>query len=218
MRWPSRARLAACALAACVLESGCRRGAAVDAPPTRVSRARNVLVITVDTLRADHLPPYGYQKVATPAISRLAQEGIRFESAFTPAPLTLPAHSSAFTGLQPFRHGVRDNGGFALDSQRATLASTLKANGFQTAAFVSAFVLDSRWGLANGFDHYFDDFTIASGDLAAMARVQRTGGETWSQARRWLEQHPDGRFFVWLHLFDPHTPYAPAGTVPRPIQ
>jgi choline-sulfatase len=210
MRWPSRARTAAAAsaVAICVVDGGCRDRAPAEKPPPDTVRGRNVLVITVDTLRADHLPPYGYEKVATPAISRLAQEGVRFESAFTPAPLTLPAHSSAFTGLQPFRHGVRDNGAFSLAPQHATLASTLKVHGFQTAAFVSAFVLDSRWGLANGFDHYFDDFTVSAADLAAMARVQRAGGETWRQARAWLEGHRTGRFFVWLHLFDPHTPYA----------
>jgi arylsulfatase A-like enzyme/tetratricopeptide (TPR) repeat protein len=209
MRWPNRAgsAAAASAVAVSVLAAGCR-GAPVDEPRREVVRARNVLVITIDTLRADHLPPYGYEKVATPAISRLAQEGVRFASAFTPAPLTLPAHASVFTGLQPFRHGVRDNGAFSLDPQHATLASTLKRHGFQTAAFVSAFVLDSRWGLANGFDHYFDGFTVSAADLAAIARVQRTGGDTWRQARAWLEAHRSGRFFVWLHLFDPHTPYA----------
>ncbi len=170
---------------------------------------RNVLVITVDTLRADHLPTYGYQKLATPAISRLAQEGVRFDLAFTPVPLTLPAHASIFTGRLPFRHGVRDNGGFYVDAGQPTLAATLKANGFHTAAFVSTFVLDSRWGLANGFDRYFDNFTVAAADLAAMARVQRPGAETWSEARQWLDQHVQEKFFVWIHLFDPHTPYLP---------
>jgi choline-sulfatase len=210
MRCHSLARSVAAAIAAgsCILEAGCTGRAPEQASPN-IPRARNGLIITVDTLRADHLPPYGFDGVATPAISRLAQEGVRFESAFSPVPLTLPAHASLFTGLQPFRHGVRDNGGFYLDPERATLASILKGNGFQTAAFVSAFVLDSRWGLAKGFDHYFDDFTISAGDLAAMARVQRTAGETWSRARQWLDQHLDGRFFVWLHLFDPHTPYSP---------
>jgi choline-sulfatase len=184
-------------------------GAAPAGRPAAPAAAHNVLVITVDTLRADHLPAYGYKKLTTPAISRLADEGVRFESAFTPAPLTLPAHSSAFTGMQPFRHGVRDNGGFYLDPQRPTLASTLKAHGFQTAAFVSAFVLDSQWGLSTGFDRYYDDFSVKPGDLAAMARVQRTGDVTWTEARGWLDAHAGGKFFVWLHLFDPHTPYEP---------
>jgi choline-sulfatase len=210
MRCHDIARSVAAAIAVCsgILDTGCT-GRAPEKASQNISRARNVLVITVDTLRADHLPPYGYDRVATPAISRLAREGVRFESAFSPAPLTLPAHSSAFTGLQPFRHGVRDNGGFYLNPERATLASVLKDNGFRTAAFVSAFVLDSRWGLSKGFDHYFDGFTISAGDLTAMARVQRPAGETWSRARQWLEQQADGGFFVWLHLFDPHAPYAP---------
>src|SRR5262249_40354720 len=112
-------------------------------------------------------------------------------------------------GLQPFSHGVRDNGGFYLDPSHTTLATILKANGYRTAAFVSAFVLDSRWGLGAGFDRYFDDFSVTTADLAAMARVQRPGGDTWAEARRWLDEHANEKFFVWLHLFDPHTPYTP---------
>jgi arylsulfatase A-like enzyme/tetratricopeptide (TPR) repeat protein len=173
------------------------------------SARANVLLISVDTVRADHLPPHGYTRIDTPAISRLAREGVRFSAAYTPVPLTLPAHSSLLTGLQPFTHSVRDNGGFYLDPSRPTLATILKANGFQTAAFVSAFVLDSRWGLGSGFDRYFDDFTVSQADLAAMARVQRPGDETWAEARRWLDSHVNGTFFVWLHLFDPHSPYTP---------
>ena len=134
---------------------------------------------------------------------------MRFTAAYSAVPLTLPSHTSILTGLQPFTHGVRDNGGFYLNPSHPTLATILKANGYQTAAFVSAFVLDSRWGLANGFDRYFDHFTVTTADLAAMARVQRPGGETWAEARRWLDDHVKERFFVWLHLFDPHTPYAP---------
>ena len=169
----------------------------------------NVLVITIDTLRADRLPMYGAAGVETPAISRLAAEGATFQWAFTPVPLTLPAHASIFTGLQPFRHGVRDNGGFYLDSAQRTLASTLKGRGYSTAAFVSAFVLDSQWGLATGFDHYYDDFALSAADTRAMARVQRPGEQTWAAAERWLGEHGNGRFFAWLHLFDPHTPYDP---------
>jgi arylsulfatase A-like enzyme/tetratricopeptide (TPR) repeat protein len=169
----------------------------------------NVLLISVDTVRTDHLPAYGNARIETPAISKLAREGVRFTNAYTTVPLTLPAHASILTGLQPFTHGVRDNGGFYLDASRPTLATILKSNGFQTAAFVSAFVLDSRWGLGRGFDRYFDDFTVSQADLAAMARVQRPGDETWAEARRWLDSHVNGTFFVWLHLFDPHSPYTP---------
>lgn len=183
-----------------------RRAARSAAAPTRNS---NVLLITVDTLRSDHLTPYGDARIDTPAITRLAREGVRFTAAYTPVPLTLPAHSSILTGLLPFTHGVRDNGGFYLDPSRPTLATVLKANAFRTAAFVSAFVLDSRWGLANGFDRFFDNFTVSTADLAAMARVQRPGGETWDETRHWLDDHVNEKFFVWLHLFDPHSPYTP---------
>jgi arylsulfatase A-like enzyme/Tfp pilus assembly protein PilF len=202
--------LAAVAITGISATSACRptlRG-------TGKSNPTNVFLVTIDTLRADHLAPYGDTEIETPTALRLAREGIRFTAAYTPVPLTLPAHSSILTGLQPFTHGVRDNGGFYLDPSRPTLATILKGNGFRTAAFVSAFVLDSRWGLANGFDQYFDHFDVSAADLAAMARVQRPGGETWEEARRWLDDHAQEQFFVWLHLFDPHTPYAP----PEPYQ
>jgi arylsulfatase A-like enzyme/thioredoxin-like negative regulator of GroEL len=186
---------------------GCSRApSSAVVPPAPDS---NVLVITIDTLRADHLGPYGYARLKTPAIERLAREGVVFKAAYTTAPLTLPAHCTIFTGLLPARHGVRDNGGFFLEPTRPTLATELKARGYSSAAFVSAFVLDSRWGLSNGFDEYYDNFRVSLGDLAAMARVQRQGGETWAQAREWIAAHAADRFFVWMHLFDPHTPYAP---------
>lgn len=204
-RFPTAALIVA---VTCSASIACR-GESLGSDRSRKSSARNVLFITVDTVRADHLPPYGYQRLTAPAITRLAREGVTFHSAFTPVPLTLPAHSSVFTGMQPFHHGVRDNGGFYLDPQRPTLATMLKANGFRTAAFVSAFVLDSRWGLASGFDRYFDNFAVSAADLDAMARVQRPGGETWAEARQWLDQHVHEKFFVWLHLFDPHSPYGP---------
>jgi arylsulfatase A-like enzyme/tetratricopeptide (TPR) repeat protein len=169
----------------------------------------NVLLLTVDTLRPDRLAPYGSMLLDTPAAARLAREGVRFTAAYRSVPLTLPSHTTILTGLQPFTHRVRDNSGFYLEPSHPTLTTTLKSNGFQTAAFVSAFVLDSRWGLNNGFDYYFDNFTVTTADLAAMARVQRPGSATWSEAQRWLNEHGNERFFVWLHLFDPHTPYAP---------
>jgi arylsulfatase A-like enzyme/thioredoxin-like negative regulator of GroEL len=176
---------------------------------TAIAPGANILFITVDTLRPDHLAPYGYQGLATPAIGRLAREGVLFKAAYASVPLTLPSHSTIFTGLLPFTHGVRDNGGFYLDGSRPTLATLLKSRGYSTAAFVSAFVLDSRWGLARGFDEYYDNFQVSLGDLAAMARVQRPGGETWAQVRVWLRAHASERFFLWMHLFDPHAPYTP---------
>ena len=169
----------------------------------------NVVVITIDTLRADRLPAYGYTAVATPAIDRLAREGVRFAAAYSPVPMTLPSHASIFTGLLPGRHGVRDNGSSYLAGDQPTMAAAFRAAGYATGAFVSAFVLDSRWGLAQGFDDYFDDFEVAAGDLNAMARIQRPGKDTWSRARQWLDAKSSAPFFLWVHLFDPHTPYDP---------
>src|SRR5437870_5667040 len=134
--------------------AGCRR----QNPPHAAAAGANLLLITVDTVRADHLAPYGDTQIETPAADRLAREGIRFTAAYSAVPLTLPSHTTILSGLQPFTHGVRDNGGFYVDPSHPTLATILKASGYHTAAFVSAFVLDSRWGLGNGFDRYFDNF------------------------------------------------------------
>jgi arylsulfatase A-like enzyme/thioredoxin-like negative regulator of GroEL len=169
----------------------------------------NVLLITVDTLRADHLAAYGYRSLETPSFDRLAHEGVTFRSAYAAVPLTLPSHATLMTGLLPSTHGVRDNGAGSLEASRQTVATTLKGRGYRTAAFVSAFVLDRRWGLSTGFEEYFDGFQVGLADLSAMARVQRTGGVTWAAARGWIDAHANERFFVWMHLFDPHTPYAP---------
>jgi len=179
------------------------------AVPVAAAPDANVLLITVDTLRADRLAQFGYARAATPAFDRLAREGVTFRAAYTAVPLTLPSHATMMTGLLPPTHGVRDNGGFYLDPARETLASRLKPRGYASAAFVSSFVLDRRWGLAKGFDDYYDHFPVAVNDLAAMAGVQRRGAETWAQARQWIGAHASDRFFVWLHLFDPHTPYDP---------
>jgi arylsulfatase A-like enzyme/tetratricopeptide (TPR) repeat protein len=174
-----------------------------------IAAGANLLVVTVDTLRPDHLAPYGYTRIETPTVARLAREGVRFSSVFSPVPLTLPSHCSIFTGQLPFTHGVRDNSGFYLDPSHRTLATILKAAGYRTGGFVSAFLLDHRWGIAQGFDDYFDNFTVTVKDLATMARIQRPAGESWAQARSWLYAHGSERFFLWLHLFDPHAPYEP---------
>ncbi len=118
---------------------------------------RNILLITIDTLRADHLQSYGYNSIKTPVESKLAGEGVRFENAVTPVPLTLPAHASILTGLYPPEHGVRDNGKFYLEDKIKTLPERLKESGYRTGAFVGAFVLDSQFGLNQGFDIYEDN-------------------------------------------------------------
>ena len=167
----------------------------------------NVLLITMDTTRADHLPVYGYENVDTPGLDRLAASSLIFENAIAHVPLTLPSHTSILTGQLPISHGIRDNEGFVVDSKVATLASILKSKGYATAAFVSAFVLDSRWGLNQGFDSYFDHFNpyreVNRDD------IQRKAEETETEVERWLPAHKDGRFFCWVHFYDPHDPYDP---------
>ncbi len=169
---------------------------------------RNLLLVSIDTLRSDHLGCYGYAAAQTPRIDALARSGLRFARAATVVPLTLPAHSSLMTGTFPAWHGVRDNGGFYLADDQATLAETLREHGFRTGGFVSAFVLDHRWGIAQGFERYFDDFDLEKfADAPGMDAVQRPGAETVDQALSWIDADKERPFFAWVHLYDPHTPY-----------
>jgi arylsulfatase A-like enzyme/Tfp pilus assembly protein PilF len=172
--------------------------------------ARNLLIVTLDTTRADHVGSYGYAAARTPRLDALAARGLRFERATTVTPLTLPAHSSLLTGTFPAHHGVRDNGGYYLGEQETTLSEALKQRGFRTGAFISAFVLDSRWGVQQGFDRYFDDFDLDQFDKqAGMDAIQRPGSETVDAALAWLSEDGERPFFLWVHLYDPHTPYTP---------
>lgn len=167
----------------------------------------NVVLLTLDTLRADHLGAYGSADVSTPNLDQFAREGVVFEQAMTTAPLTLPAHSSIFTGQFPPRHGVRDNGGFFLGPGQVTMAEVLSAQGFKTGATVGAFVLDSKWGLDQGFEAYQDDFDLTNVKAMSLASVKRPGNEVVDLALKWMEGVADQRFFSWLHLYDPHAPY-----------
>ena len=167
----------------------------------------NLLLVSIDTLRADRLGSYGYASAETPRLDALAARGWRFADASTVVPLTLPAHSSLLTGTFPAHHGVRDNGGFYLGEEQATLAETLKAEGYRTGGFVGSFVLDRRWGIAQGFDRYFDEFDLSKYDGVGMDVVQRRGDEVVEQAERWLGADTTTPFFAWVHLYDPHTPY-----------
>ncbi len=169
----------------------------------------DVVLVTIDTLRADRLSCYGSTRVETPNLDALATEGVRFADAASAAPFTLPAHSSIMTGTYPPRHGLRENVGYALGEELPTLAEGLRAAGYATAAFVSAFVLDARWGIARGFDHYRDDFDLGTMERANMGSVQRDGRETIAAAFDWLDGRPSAPFFLWIHLFDPHDPYTP---------
>jgi arylsulfatase A-like enzyme len=170
----------------------------------------NVILITLDTLRSDRLSCYGSAVVDTPNIDGFAAEGVLFSNAASTVPFTLPAHSSILTGLYPPGHGVRENVGYTLDPSIPTLAEVMSEGGWSTAGFVSAFVLDGRWGIDQGFDHYFDDFNLADFETANLSSVQRSGDVTVAEAVRWLDERPQNTpFFLWLHLYDPHDPYDP---------
>jgi choline-sulfatase len=197
MRWrPFRAWCAGATLIGAL--AGFSRNAAITAPA-------NVLIVTLDTTRADRLSAYGFQSASMPAIDRLAREGILFQRATTVAPLTLPAHCSLLTGLYPPHHGVRDNADRPLEPAHRTLAEILHGRGFRTAAFVAASVLASDRGLSRGFDLYRDATT--SSDPGAPPRVRRPGNEVVDEALAWLNGREDSPFFVWVHLYDAHAPY-----------
>ncbi len=168
----------------------------------------SVLLISVDTLRADALGCYGNRKAATPWIDRLAAEGVRFETAHAHNVVTLPSHANILSGLLPLRHGVRDNTGFRFPSDRPTLATILREKGWRTGAFVSAFVLDSRFGLDRGFEVY-DDRLGGQETSTAFLVPERRGTQTVEAARQWLEGVRGERWFAFVHLYEPHFPYEP---------
>jgi arylsulfatase A-like enzyme/Tfp pilus assembly protein PilF len=173
--------------------------------PTSDDVVERIVLVSIDTLRADHLGCYGAEDAETPAIDGLAAEGVRFATAISPAPITLPSHASLLSGRDPPDHGVRHNGVFRLADDVPTLAEPLGAAGFATAAFVSAFVLDPRFGLARGFDVY--DAEVGMKKQSSDHSVpERRGDHTVDAALRWLEDAPD-RFFLWVHLYDPHASY-----------
>jgi choline-sulfatase len=192
--------------------AGCRKplGDALQGPAGSPAGPRNLLLVTLDTVRADHLGAYGCAGAETPALDRLAREGVRFAAAASPVPLTLPAHSSLLSGLLPPHHGLRNNGAGSFPSDLPTLATRLQAAGFRTGAFVGAFVLDHRFGLARGFDVYDDEMERdASGGRGLDA--ERRGDRVVDRALAWLqkEQTAGKPFFLWVHLYDAHAPYAP---------
>ena len=194
-----RAPLPLPALAAALALAGC--GAAA-APPS-------ILLVTLDTTRADRIGAYGYADAGTPALDALAARGLLVERAIAPVPLTLPSHTSLMTGLEPPVHGVRDNSVFQVPADASTLAEELAAAGWRTAAFVSAYPLDGVFGLDQGFEHYDDQLGVA-GQEAVGAMHERRGDRTTDRALRWLDDlDPDEPFFAWVHLFDPHYPLTP---------
>ncbi len=172
----------------------------------RGAAGHSVLLITLDTTRADHLGCYGDARARTPALDGLASGGVRFARVYAPAPLTLPSHGSLMTGLYPATHGVRNNG-HVLAPKWRTLAEVLKGRSFDTAAFVSSFSVDSRFGLGRGFDVYDDTFDPQSPLKGANA--ERRAEATFARFARWLEGRTGRPFFAWLHYYDPHLPYDP---------
>ncbi|HXG57523.1 MAG TPA: sulfatase-like hydrolase/transferase [Thermoanaerobaculia bacterium] len=173
----------------------------------RPSNRTPVILISVDTLRSDRLPAYGYTKISTPAIDALRADSILYERAYSHCPLTLPSHATMFTGLLPAENGLRDNIGFMLDGKVPTLAALLRKNGYATGAAVSAYVLRATSGISRGFDWYDDDVEPVGG-IANLGSVQRDGADTARVAREWVDKQK-GPFFLFLHLYDPHTPYRP---------
>ncbi len=201
---PSTGRVLNCTLVFFVLAVAvaCAPGAKPRGAPG------DVLIVTLDTARADRFSYAGPSPVTTAATDAVAAEGAAFLTAVAPAPITLVSHASLFTGQDPFVHGVRNNGDFALAPEALTLAELFAADGWATAAFIGAAVLDSRYGLDQGFLTYDDEFTgIDETGLAAYAR--RPGNEVVDSALRWLGAAPAGPTFVWVHLYDPHAPYEP---------
>ena len=186
-------------------------GAGFAAWLARYSGARSssngpVILVVIDTLRADRLPVYGYTAGRAPVLTAFAREAVVFDRAYAHAPQTLPSHASMFTGRLPFEHKVRDNLGFTLSDGTATLASMFKAAGYATGGFVSAYVLRPETGIGHGFDVYDARFPAMAADRSA-AQVQRSGPQTLAAAEAWLKGITSDRFFLFLHLYEPHTPY-----------
>lgn len=175
----------------------------------QVKPAPNVIVITIDTLRADHLGCYGDKQIRTPNIDALAAEGVRFERAFTPVPVTLPAHTVIFTGTYPMLSGMHDFSGNKLNPSQPTLASVLKQHGYTTGAVIGSAVLDSRFGLNRGFDFYYDHFDFNRLQESNLEEMERPGNVVADVALDWLGKNHRNKFFLWMHLYDPHYPYRP---------
>jgi arylsulfatase A-like enzyme/Flp pilus assembly protein TadD len=180
------------------------------------SKSPNVVLITIDTVRADRVGCYGYRQAHTPTLDALASQGVLFQTAVASVPLTLPSHCSILTGTYPTLHGVRDNLGYNLGDSPPTLADFLKRNGYSTAAFVGADVLDARRGLSRGFDTYSSPFQRKKGRdnplVFNLQDLQRRAEEVVADALGWMSAQPPSSskpFFVWIHLYDPHTPYDP---------
>jgi choline-sulfatase len=189
-------------------EFGCQSSKEIPPGAKRVAswRPLNLVIVTIDTLRADRLGCYGYSQGNTTHLDHLATRGVMFENATASAPATTPSHASMFTGTYPPVHGVRNAGGFALSSVHETLAEMLQAKGWQTAAFVGASVLDRVYGLNQGFAHYDDHMPDLPGNRF-LEEASRPAEQVVNQAMAWLDKAPPQPFFLWVHVYDPHAPH-----------
>ena len=165
--------------------------------------APNVVLITIDTLRADHVGCYGYKQIKTPNIDSVAADGVRFERAFTPVPVTLPSHTAILTGTFPMLSGMHDFSGNKLSPQQVTLATVLKQAGYVTGAVVASAVLDSRFGLNQGFDFHYDHFDFSRLEESNLDEMERPGNVLADQVLEWLGKNSQKKFFLWMHLYDP---------------
>jgi choline-sulfatase len=181
-------------------------GLALVAWRARQPSRPNLLVVTIDTLRADRVGAYGYREAETPVMDGLARRGARFEEVLSAVPITGPAHATLFTGQYPPVHGVRDNVAFTLNTRHPTLSTILQGHGYRTAAFVAAFPVAAAYGFGRGFDHYNEDFHPAP---AGSQGAERPGNEVADRAIEWLKATGNGPFFAWVHFYDPHHPYTP---------
>ncbi len=178
------------------------------APGTAITSNGPVILISIDTLRADRLPAYGYKGTQTPAIDRLIADGVLFENAYSHSPQTLPAHTSILSGQLPFEHGVRDNVGFTVKPEQRFVQHALKDAGFATGGFVSSYVLRRQVGFNLGFDQFDDEMPPAAPDRS-LGQMQRAGMDTLAAANIWLDKQPSPKLFLFFHIYEPHRPYAP---------
>jgi choline-sulfatase len=183
-------------------------GFGANTPPAH-GASPNVILITIDTVRADHVGCYGAKDTQTPTLDALAHDGIVFERAISQVPLTWPSHTAILTGLDPFQNGVQDFTGQPLEPRFRSIAQAFQKHGYATGAVVSAFVLDRSWGLARGFDFYDDAFPAQAFANRDLGLVDRRASESVTRALAWLQKNPRRPFFFWLHLYDPHSPYDP---------
>lgn len=185
---------------------------ALAAPQSKAARKpspSNLLLVTIDTLRADHIGAYGYKAASTPNLDRLAAEGTRFAAAYSAVPITLPSHATIMTGTFPMMHGLHDFSDNRLNQSQPTMAGILRGHGYATGAVVASAVLDSRFGLNSGFDFYYDHFDFSRLLETNLDAMERPANVVADEALKWLGQKRQKPFFLWVHLYDPHNPYHP---------